>query len=154
MDDYDCQHPKIELRKRTFSNGSIHYLNQCLKCGHPVGEAISKWKIKDINKINDFDEELLKYWDKLINNLFQQKREEDKKQQKKEFDEWYSEYLQSDKWKQKREMVLKRENYFCQGCRINEALIVHHMTYQHVGDELLFELIALCEDCHKRCHED
>jgi len=32
------------------------------------------------------------------------------------------------------------------------ATEVHHLTYQHVGHEFLFELVAICRECHTRWH--
>jgi hypothetical protein len=29
---------------------------------------------------------------------------------------------------------------------------VHHLNYDHWKDELLFELVALCFDCHRKVH--
>lgn len=70
-------------------------------------------------------------------------------------DKWwdnYSKYLQSDKWKSIRLKILDRESYLCQGCKISKADHVHHTTYDNMGDELLFQLIALCHSCHKKLH--
>jgi hypothetical protein len=36
-------------------------------------------------------------------------------------------------------------------CR-RHGLSPHHLTYAHLGDELLFELISVCDDCHARLH--
>ena len=63
-------------------------------------------------------------------------------------------YIRSDKWKQKRKEVLKRDNYFCQSCGSEEHLNVHHMTYKHLGDEDLSDLITVCKDCHQEIHEE
>ena len=38
----------------------------------------------------------------------------------------------------------------CEGCGVRRAAQVHHLTYEHVGDELLFELVAVCGQCHDR----
>jgi hypothetical protein len=31
---------------------------------------------------------------------------------------------------------------------------VHHLTYKNVFTEFLFELVAVCQDCHSRLHAD
>ena len=144
----ECKHINTETRKRILCNGAIQYIKQCLKCGHSVGGAIAKARIKNGNQLNMFDEELKEYWDKLWNSLWKEQRETEKK----EFNEWYSEYLQSQEWQVKRALVLKRDNYMCQGCMRNEANVVHHTTYAHAGNEFLFELISLCHECHERYH--
>jgi len=64
----------------------------------------------------------------------------------------HSEYLKTEKWQKKRKLVMERENNLCQGCREAPAEHVHHLSYAHWRDELLFELVALCKSCHERAH--
>lgn len=64
----------------------------------------------------------------------------------------YHNYLRSNEWVEKRDRVLKRDNYTCQSCLICPADDVHHLTYEHKFEEFCFELISLCRDCHKRIH--
>jgi 5-methylcytosine-specific restriction endonuclease McrA len=69
--------------------------------------------------------------------------------------EWrslYRQYLATPHWQARRQHVMQRCNGICEGCRERSAREVHHLTYQHVGEELLFELVALCDDCHDRVH--
>jgi 5-methylcytosine-specific restriction endonuclease McrA len=47
---------------------------------------------------------------------------------------------------------LERDGYLCQGCHDRTATIAHLFTYAHVGREFLFDLVALCRDCHERFH--
>ncbi len=71
--------------------------------------------------------------------------------------EWwqnYSAYLKTDQWKHKRQQVLERENFLCQGCNYSKAIHVHHTTYENLGDELLFQLVALCVQCHNKLHPE
>jgi 5-methylcytosine-specific restriction endonuclease McrA len=65
---------------------------------------------------------------------------------------WYEDYLQSPGWAELRRKVLAREKGICQGCTVEKATEVHHTTYSHVGNELLFELLALCSNCHAKVH--
>jgi hypothetical protein len=64
----------------------------------------------------------------------------------------YQEYLKSEKWKIKRNLVLQRDNYLCKGCGIVKATQVHHLTYENKYDEFLFQLISLCKPCHEKYH--
>jgi len=64
----------------------------------------------------------------------------------------YQEYLLSDKWRQRRALVLDRADGLCERCRQAPATQVHHLTYEHIFGELLFELVAVCDDCHSRAH--
>ena len=66
----------------------------------------------------------------------------------------YEEYIKSPKWKEKRLLKAKEQNYTCEKC--NKVLYVgfniHHLTYERLGNEDLSDLQFLCEDCHKRIH--
>ena len=64
------------------------------------------------------------------------------------FIEKYRPYLKSKEWKDKRLLVLKRDNYVCQSCLKSKATEVHHLTYKHVFNEPLFELVSICNPCH------
>jgi len=60
----------------------------------------------------------------------------------------YAEYLQSSEWASKRAKALRFAQFRCQLCNSNEALNVHHRTYERRGHELLGDLTVLCQDCH------
>ena len=64
----------------------------------------------------------------------------------------YDLYLQSKEWKQKRSEVLFRDGHCCQLCGDEENLRVHHLTYNRIGDEALFDLVTLCSYCHANEH--
>jgi hypothetical protein len=66
--------------------------------------------------------------------------------------ELYADYLKSQQWADKRDRVLRRASYHCEGCAQRPAVDVHHLTYEHVTQEFLFELVALCRECHERIH--
>jgi 5-methylcytosine-specific restriction endonuclease McrA len=51
-------------------------------------------------------------------------------------------------------LVLQRANGHCEGCGQRKAVQVHHLTYEHVGQEFLWELRAVCSECHDRLHPD
>lgn len=71
---------------------------------------------------------------------------------KKPLSSLYIAHLKSDKWFGIRECVLARDKHTCQGCLAAAAVHVHHLCYNHLGDELLFELVALCANCHAKAH--
>lgn len=74
-------------------------------------------------------------------------------------DEWrhgngrarYREYLAGESWTRTRAKVLERAEYVCEGCRERRATQVHHLNYDDPrGEEMLFNLVALCADCHDK----
>lgn len=147
-----CQHPgETKVVKHPNSAGVIEYRRQCLECGGLIPNALkqSGFEVEP----PDFDHELAE--------RYKQKREAERKAiddrhlRLEEADSVrYDAYLRSDAWAKKRAKVLKRDNYICQGCGEKKATEVHHLSYDHKYDELLFELVAVCADCHDRCHPE
>lgn len=66
--------------------------------------------------------------------------------------EEYARYLEGSHWAILREDALVRFGYRCALCYSQEALEVHHRTYERLGDEELTDLVVLCADCHGRHH--
>jgi len=64
----------------------------------------------------------------------------------------YQQYLQSKEWKEKKSEVLFRDGHCCQLCGDDDDLQIHHLTYNRVGDEALFDLVTLCSHCHANEH--
>jgi hypothetical protein len=82
------------------------------------------------------------------------KRRAEREEQRRQWWDWYDRYLESPEWRARRKLVLRRAGGICEGCLERRATQVHHRTYEHVGDELCFELIAICDQCHDRVHAD
>ena len=64
----------------------------------------------------------------------------------------HQEYINSPKWKAKRQMVLERDNFRCRKCGTGKNLDVHHITYEHIGNEPIDDLVTLCRECHESVH--
>ncbi len=62
-------------------------------------------------------------------------------------------YLQSDEWKRKRYVVLKRDNWRCVYCGAR-ATQVHHKRYakRNIGKEPIEWLVSVCNYCHNSKH--
>lgn len=149
MSRWDCPHPDTELRTRRINGGGIQYRHQCLTCGRSVGNAVSHSAVRELPPYWDDDREAL--WEASIRAQIQAERDEEAAQEATRRDA-YRRYLASPQWAAKRRAVLERENFTCQGCRSSRACDVHHLTYAHIGNELLFELVALCRTCHETAH--
>lgn len=62
---------------------------------------------------------------------------------------FYENYItKSPIWKHKRLLRLKIDKFQCRTCRNTENLEVHHLSYEHLGDEPIEDLITLCKECH------
>jgi 5-methylcytosine-specific restriction endonuclease McrA len=66
---------------------------------------------------------------------------------------WYDAYLMSPKWRAISARVIARADDLCEGCGESPATQAHHLTYENVGEEFLWELRAVCRACHQRLHE-
>ena len=63
----------------------------------------------------------------------------------------YGGYLRSEWWKQRRASYLRRYP-FCAECGETRWLQVHHLSYDHLGNEPDWELKTLCGVHHTRSH--
>lgn len=139
-----CKHPRSELRRRTLANGAVLFKRQCLDCGGEASGAVAHNEVKDKENVPPYDFGL--------KERAQLAKEVERRLEEEAWWAWYNEYLLSARWREKRAMVLERDQYICQGCRSQKATVVHHLTYKHAGDELLFELTSVCGDCHQKAH--
>lgn len=68
--------------------------------------------------------------------------------------EEYEDYLASSHWQEVRRSAIRRAGYRCQVCnRSSSQLEVHHRTYENLGNEEEYDVIALCSHCHSIFHE-
>lgn len=161
----DCDHKSKKLRTFTASNKSLSFRIQCLRCGETV-EKIKKINLPRnvcIDLLEEFDSNLRLSFLKPIWNL----RDKLNKKAIERYDllkrdalfklqnarkEKYQSYLNSPEWFSLRLKVLGRCNYMCEACRSKPAEHVHHLTYEHIYNEFLWELVGVCNSCHKRVH--
>lgn len=146
---YHCDHETTETRRRTYSNGSTHFVVQCLRCGAQLS-SLKHSTVENPDILSSFDESLSEQF----NSQARAARMGQHTDERAEWQAWYNEYLNSPAWAQRRIEVLRRDQRICQGCRKRKATEVHHLTYAHVGNEFLFELTSLCSVCHERIHAD
>jgi hypothetical protein len=145
----ECTHENEVICVRTCSNGSLQYVRQCVVCGH-ASNAIAKstLALEDIASLPVFDDLLAdRYWEQR-----QARSQAQRTSEKNELDAAYEVYLDGPEWWALRELVMHRAHNFCEGCGRRPAKIVHHLTYEHRYHAFLFELVALCRDCHDRVH--
>lgn len=71
------------------------------------------------------------------------------------------EFYNSDAWKHKREIILRRDGYKCQLCKRygrNESATVVHHKIEYEDDPSLglvnSNLISLCDGCHNKVHPE
>ncbi len=148
-----CAHPQAEIRRIIIAGGGVQYRRQCLRCGEHVSNSISHSQISETPP--EADRTLAERWyaekEKAYNALIQRFVIKQKTKDTAFFQK-YNTYLVSEGWQKKRSTVLKRANNVCEGCLDRQATQVHHLTYNNVFNEFLFELVAICDECHARLH--
>lgn len=155
QEEFKCEHPmdKRELRYKKDSLGRLSYVMQCLCCGVAATSALKHSFAQDKTFILPFDEDLADSYFKQRRERYEQLcNEENTKHTNKETD-WftkYNNYLRSPEWQARRQKVLIRDKYLCQACLEKNATQVHHLSYDHVFNEPLFELVAVCKECHDK----
>lgn len=65
----------------------------------------------------------------------------------------YDEYLASEAWRNRRQIMLERFSHKCQLCGGSDRLQVHHRTYDRIGNERPEDLTVLCGACHTLFHQ-
>jgi 5-methylcytosine-specific restriction endonuclease McrA len=159
-EEFRCLHGEMVLTVLIAKNGTKVYKKQCPICGE-LGPAIPHSQISygrreaAIPRDDSIGKRRRDAWRARHDELraeFQATRDEQEGEDDRAWWEWYSAYLETPKWRRIRAAILRHHNGICQGCLVAPATQVHHKTYEHVGDELLFELEPVCDDCHRKLH--
>lgn len=144
-----CKYTDTELRQKLASNGTRMYAYQCLRCGENASAWIARAKIPNLNRPE---------WDETLSKTYYAQRSQDRLIQRDvERADWFSEhdqYLKTPAWRALRLKVFARSQGLCEGCRSRPATQAHHLTYAHWRHEFLWELVAVCDDCHERVHHE
>ena len=151
----DCDHDdEPGIRWKTIKGGGVQFVRVCLDCGYQFGGPVAK---KDVPNPDDTPA-----LGDLSADRFFRSRREDWRDQKLVFWEGqdvkvskeYAAYLKSPEWRAKSKLVILRAQGICEGCRERPATQAHHLTYEHRFNEFLWELVAICDDCHTRIHPE
>lgn len=154
----DCRHANQALRFKTNAASVRMYVYQCTDCGRKVGSWVKKSEI-DESTATPFDEQA---WDAAMRrdseewtNRFQENRADAQLRMRFKQAQWrakYESHLRSEKWRDICRRVAERDKGLCQGCRQRSGVHVHHLTYDRMGDEMLFDLVLVCRECHEKIH--
>jgi 5-methylcytosine-specific restriction endonuclease McrA len=147
-----CDHLWQEPRVALQSDGKPFYRIQCADCGQKLSHSLPHSSVPNRERCPPWNEELYQWRLREGAAAYGQCREAAIARRKAEWRAVYRRYLASADWQSVRQRVLRRAFVTCEGCWEARATEVHHLTYAHVGDELLFELVAICRPCHERVH--
>jgi 5-methylcytosine-specific restriction endonuclease McrA len=157
ISEFDCPHSSTRICRKRQSNGVLIYVRQCLTCGRNQGNiAKASYEVRMLAEIPEWDQAIVDRWEARRTAFYEERRREWKARTPGTAEWWqqYNAYLESAIWRHKRSLVLERDSYVCQGCMQSRATQVHHLTYAHVGNELLFELVAVCDARHHALHPE
>ena len=149
-DPHHCDHNGKEIRKQT--HGA--YVLQCPQCGSTCSNSLAHKSMtqEQMESALPFDYKRREQgWDFSSESRQMQRAHGIKPMDSIKRDS-YDDYLRSPEWKAKRQIIIKREANICQGCLSAPIEEVHHSTYSNIGDELMFQLIGLCSNCHRKVH--
>lgn len=158
-----CENHQPTFVKFTNGNGSKHLKKQCFNCGRIESPYYKKDIVEDFESLPEVNDNLADLCDyskmsvdtrNKVHEIYDRYQAKSKQyKREKLFDEFikeHDEYLKTDDWKYKRELVLKRDNSICQSCLEKKATQVHHKSYRYWKNEPLFELVSVCCDCHDK----
>lgn len=151
-----CAHDDRSITRRVIRNGSVQYVEQCHQCGEVISSPIAHARVMARTAGCEpvrFDEQYMIACRRIYGEVAQESHDSIEQAKLNEFRAWYATYLASPEWAVRRHRVLARCKGVCEGCGEGPAREVHHLTYEHVGHEFLFELVGLCRQCHTRIHE-
>lgn len=160
--DYEgcCKDPLLAQVKFIDGGGRSHVREQCQRCGSLTttskgGITPAQKSMLPVADKERRDEYTEKRWG-LYRSFIEKCKELLQKRQSQKSTLWwqnYKAYLNSEKWRDKSRKVLERDNYTCQACLVRKATQAHHLSYEFVGHEPLFDLVAVCDKCHDHLHK-
>lgn len=148
-----CRSPFHSVVDYQYENGNKVLYMQCQHCGYADRKQPLTSRNFDADNRREFNKDTHERRKKLVNlernSLYETKKGIDY-QTSKYYK--YREYLLSPEWREKRTLVLQRDNNFCHACKEQSAEQVHHLTYDNLFNEPLEDLQALCCKCHDKIH--
>lgn len=153
-----CKFASMIFVKHTINGGRFQLKKQCEYCATSSNNSYPFKMVKDINELPEsnfrLEHDIQIKRQKEINDTLSLIRQEFKEKLGCTTDYegdliHYVDYIKSPQWKEKRKLVLQRDKYICKSCLNAKATEVHHISYRHLTNEPLFELVSVCRDCHQ-----
>ena len=150
-----CPHDSgADVVRTKSANGAPLFRWRCLRCKQmfavvsraDVERTSTPWTATDVTMADQM--EYMAEVNRHVSSSNEKNRQTWLQKSQQRLDADYQQYLQSHSWRLKRDAVMRRDNRLCQGCLRNQATEVHHLTYDRIFDEMLFDLVAVCHDCH------
>lgn len=127
--------------------------DQCVECGRRGGGH----KLSAYPDAPWFDFELQRLWALEMKAGWDKWREDTEEADAVASGDWWDRYdahIASERWRNTRRRVFKRDGCTCQICLNAKATQVHHLDYSRVPNEYMTDLLSVCDACHIRLHPD
>lgn len=118
---------------------------QCLDCGRSTGQPVAKRLVPDWQAHPE--------WDLALSAVREAEAEKERLQERQTKRAAYLAYLGSEEWQVRRQKVLRRDPV-CRACEEAKSEQVHHLTYERIFREPLFDLVGICRRCHEEIHQE
>lgn len=160
---HECPHDPEVMRPMILAvklaNGSSQYRWHCNLCNSIYGPVLANEDVRNAGlsprlHVRTMEQEKARRERvaKRTWQLYQEHREIHEREEKERRGKEYQAYLGTNEWRKKRELVLNRAKGVCEGCGQRPATQVHHRTYERIFKEMLFDLVAICRECHAAIH--
>jgi hypothetical protein len=146
-----CSHD-FEVRVRQVAGGQRQYLRQCVHCGERLWPPVPRATV-NCAMVRPFDEGAEGRRRDQRRAAYERLRDAERTRERAEWFACHDRYLQTPQWQRLRVAVLERAHHWCEGCGQRRATIAHHLHYQRWQREMLFDLVAVCDECHRQIHE-
>lgn len=154
--EHDCTEHQWSLTRYVLKNKTVQYRNQCNICGvstNPIKH--SQLYAKDKREAIDYDTELSRAYYAEMQDAYSAWVESNRHTHS--WWTWYKAYLDSPCWKARRKDVIRRAGGIREACGADGLrpweFEIHHLTYERVGREPLYDLVAVCAECHAQLTE-
>ncbi len=148
----DCSGRRLVAKRDSI--GRTHFVLQCLRCGS--AEPVKKTELtqREMDAAPDFDAGLADRWNWKRQSYARELHNARREAEHDAFRGEHEAFLRSAAWQDMRRRVFDRCGGICEGCRMRRAVQVHHRNYTYkFGCEMLFDLVAVCRECHEAIHD-
>jgi hypothetical protein len=149
----ECTHEKTEMRRTVTKSGADYFGLRCVICDERMSDWFPKKQIPDPEDLPVADPDGPVAYERRRREGWRATQHRHLEIQGRQLSVEYQEYLKSPAWRAIRDKVLRRAKGRCEGCGDRAATQVHHLSYAHIYREFLWELAAVCDECHERVHD-
>lgn len=153
----ECECANTVLRWQEIKSGPNKYRayrRQCLDCG-AGSPMVGHDKLTPLQKAaaTEFDPAIREGHWRRRDEAWRSRKDGEAEARRAARREEYEDYINnSPNWRRLRRLVRARCHGTCEGCGERPMAEVHHLTYEHLFDEFLWELVGVCRECHRRAH--